>query len=64
MYTYPYVHAYIYVCSHTYTYTYTCTYIHIHTYTFIGADFVCDDMIINDDRISAKLYDGSAEDKV
>lgn len=29
-----------------------------------GADFVCDDMIINDDRISAKLYDGSAEDKV
>lgn len=62
MYIYPYVHAYIHVCSHIYTYT--CTYIHIHTYTFTGADFVCDDMIINDDRISAKLYDGSAEDKV
>ena len=28
------------------------------------ADFTCDDMILNDDRISAKLYDGSAEDKL
>merc|ERR1712023_445547 len=28
------------------------------------ADFTCDDMILNDDRISAKLYDGNAEDKL
>ena len=38
--------------------------IHTHAYKFTDADFVCDDMIINDDRISSKLYDGSAEDKV
>jgi nucleoside-diphosphate-sugar epimerase len=28
------------------------------------ADFTCDDIILNDDRISAKLYDGNAVDKV
>jgi len=30
----------------------------------LKSDFTCDDMVLNDDRISAKLYDGTARDEV
>lgn len=30
----------------------------------LKSDFTCDDMVLNDDRISAKLYDGTAKDEI